>query len=261
MAVKLMSQYFLLFRPKKQWLCRTLIMPSSIVYVVVTAAAVVLFIGCSKKSSGPTAPENPPPVKNVIFTDDFENGLSSDWNQLIYQIGWTMMSIASDCGHSPTHSLTSTDSMAGLKRQIYPSIMDSIAGLEFFLLAKQNEHIDFYAALATTGSSANGLAIVMGLGLSKTDSLMYVYQAGPDSVSHKVAFAAPTFNTWYKCNIEYDFNTSIITYSLNDTVIHQQTVPAVVAPPAIQWVVTVRENPGIEGLKQYYIDDVTLYKR
>jgi hypothetical protein len=228
---------------------------SRLAYVVVTAAAVVLFVGCSKKSSGPTAPA---PVRNVIFTDDFENGLSSDWNQLIWQTGWTMMSIASDCGHSPTHSLTSTDSMTGLKRQIYPGITDSIAGLEFFLLTKQNEHIDFYAALATTGSSANGLAIVMGLGLSKTDSLMYVYQAAADSVLHKVAFAAPTFNTWYKCNIEYDFNTSIITYSLNDAVIHQQTVAA---PPSIPWVVTVRENPGILGPKQYYIDDVTVYKR
>jgi hypothetical protein len=208
-------------------------------------------------------PSTPVVTRNVFFTENFENADSiiSNWGPLIYQTGFTAMSTSTDYAHSPTHSLTGTDSLTGSKRPISPSIMDSIAGLEFYLFAKQNEHIDFYGALATTGSSLNGLAIVMGIGISKTDSLMWVFQAGPDSSAsiHKVGFAVLTLNTWNKCNIEYNFNTSTLTYSLNDVVVHTQNIP--VPPPAVQWVVTDRENPGVQGPKQYYIDDMTVYQR
>ena len=230
----------------------------AIACTVVSMAMVALLSSCKSDPAGPAVQP-----RNVIFTENFENAdsVSSNWLKIIWQQGWTAMSTSTDYAHSPTHSLASIDSMTGSKRSITPPISDSIAGLEFYLSAKKNEHIDFFGCLATTGSSINGLAIVMGMGISKTDSLMWVYQSGADSAAaiHKVGFAVPTLNTWYKCKIEYSFKTSIITYSLNDAIVHQQTVQ--VAPPAIQWVITDRESPGVQGPKQYYLDDFTVYTR
>jgi hypothetical protein len=227
------------------------------VCTVVAAGAVLIFMGCNKQ----TDPAGPiPPARSVIFSEGFETDLAN-YSQVTYMPGWSIMSISTAAAHaSSAQSLTSDTNLSGIKRAFYPGIEDSIAGLEFYLMAKQAGQTDFYVALATSGSSFNGLFTIMGMGIDKSDSLWYIYENTPtDSASMEHTNFAPLgFNIWYKCNIEYEFSTSTLTYSLNDSVIHTRTVPTTNAIPLF---VAMRDSVGAQGPKEYYIDDVTVYKR
>jgi hypothetical protein len=219
-----------------------------------------MFMGCNKKTDPAGPPDPTPPARTVIFSEDFETDLSL-YSQVTYMPGWSMMDTTKAAAHaSSAQSLTSDTNLSGIKRAFYPGIEDSIAGLEFYLMAKQAGQTNFYAALATSGSSFNGLFTIMGMGIDKSDSLWYIYENTPtDSATMEhTNFAPLAFNVWYKCNVEYEFSTSTITYFLNDSVILTRTVPTTNAIPLF---VTMRDSVGAQGPKEYYLDDVTVYKR
>lgn len=214
-------------------------------------------ITCNK-SSNPASP--PPVIRNVLLSDGFED-TSVPLKSLTYAPGWGCMSISTANPHNGTRSLTSDSSRTGIKED-FTTIYDSIAGLEFYLMAKKAEHINFYGAIARMGSAWNGLFAILGIGISATtpDSLMYVYQINPEKpeLNEQKCFALLQTNKWYKCVIEYDFTTNDLTYSVDGQVVAAKTTSPMMM---LGLFVTARDELGSQGPKEYYIDDVTIYKR
>lgn len=242
-------------------------------FQIVCAVAVIvaggIFISCQKKSSEPAGPTGPTgPQRNVFLSDGFEyssDSLANKYNKVAWVGGRGFMSTTTDTAHSGTHSLTSDSSKTGIKLGGAFSIQDSIAGLEFYLMAKKAEQINFFSALASSGSAWNGLYIILGMGISRSDSLQYIYQydpSKPDS-NYTKCFASLQFNKWYKCNIEYSFPDTTVTYSLDDSVVYTRKTP-LLSPLNVFLVArdsVVSEGAGSQGSKEYYIDDVTVYER
>ena len=206
---------------------------------------------------------------NVIFSEGFEgNNLDSAGFRVAYRgpdYGW--MIITTNAAHSGTHSLASDSNKTGI-RKILPVdqfINDSIAGLEFYLMAAKAGQTEVYSAFGQGGNSLgmlkNGWQTVFGMGIDTSDSLWCLYekysnpQADSDLV-HKRCGALEE-NKWYKCNIEYDFAAMMLTYSLNDMVVYTKSAPN----RTIEEFIVYRDTCGTQGPKEYYFDDITMYKR
>ena len=227
-------------------------------YAVCAIAAVALgglLICCDKKdaSSAPPAPE-----RNAVLSEGFENGIS-DYMQVTYAPEQGLMSVSTNYAHSGTHSLTSDSNNTGIRKSLDDPISDSIAGLEFYLMAKKAERTNFVAVIARSGSSANGLYTILGMGIDKSDSLKYIYEYQPDDTSNEHKnFAALMLNKWYKCKIEYDYSDTTLTYSLDDSTVYTRTAPS---PMTLQTFIVMRDSLGAPGPSGYYVDDVAVYKR
>ena len=207
-------------------------------------------------------------LKNVLYYEGFEGkNLDSAGFQKIYNpaaYGW--MSVSTKAAHSGNSSLASDSNNTGLRRWLDDPISDSIAGLEFYLMAKSAGHTDFFAAIVTMGTSAgmlgNGFSTLLGMGISKSDSLWYAFEKWgnpqPDSDLVHKSFAALEFNKWYKCTIEYNFATKQVTYFLDNTAIFTRNAPGF---RMLDMLVTFRDGLGEQGPKDYYIDDISVYKR
>ena len=225
----------------------------------------VVVVMCNS-SSGPTAVT--PPPRNVIFLEGFEgNNLDSAQYTKIYNPrNYGRMSISTKAAHTGKYSLTSDSNNTGVRKWLDNPIDDSIAGREFYLKALKAEKINFFAALTTMGTSAgmldNGFYSVLGMGIDKSDSLWYTFQkadnpqADSDLVQKK--FAALQLNTWYKCVVEYDFTAMKLTYFLNDREIFSKRASGI---KKFDMFITMRDSLGAPGAKDYFIDDVTIYKR
>lgn len=229
---------------------------SGILGIAAAVAVCGISIMCNK-DSGTTIMQ-----RNAVFSEGFElTDLSNaGYMQLTYVSGQGMMSISTNAAHSGSSSLTSDSNNTGIRKSLNDAIYDSIAGLEFYLMAKKAEHINFFAAIARPGSSVNGLFTIMGIGIDKSDSLQYIYENEPgDTVNNEHKnFAAIVFNKWYKCNIEYDFSNTTLSYYVDGSVVYTKSAPN---PMSLQMFVTIRDSSGVQGAKEYYIDDVTVYKR
>jgi len=208
------------------------------------------------------------PPKNVVLFDGFEgNNLDSVGYTKLYNphsYGW--MSITTNAAHSGTYSLTSDSNNTGLRRWLDNPVFDSIGGLEFYLMAKSSGKTNFFAAIVTMGTSAgmlnNGFSSILGMGIDKSDSLWYTYQKydDPQADSDLVykTFAALEFNKWYKCAVEYDFTLHKVTYLLNGTIVFTRSAPGI---NVLDMLITMRDNLGAQGAKDYFIDDISVYKR
>jgi hypothetical protein len=229
---------------------------SRIVYAIIAAVISGMIVTCNKES-GPTAPVDKVPG-TIILSEGFEGDLSS-YKQVTYQADQGMMSIATQHAHSGNGSLASDSNNTGIKRMISPSIDDSIAGLQFYLMATKLAHTNFFAAICKPGSSANGLFTIIGMGIDKSDSLKYIYENMPgDPINEHVNFAALTLNKWYQCKIEYDYSDTTLTYFLDNDIVYTRTAPS---PMTLQIFVAMRDDLGAQGTSGYYIDDVAIYKR
>jgi hypothetical protein len=207
---------------------------------------------------------------NIIFSEGFEGtNLTDAGFRVAYRgpdYGW--MTITDKAGHNnSTHSLMSDSNKTGIRKilSVDQFIKDSIAGLEFYLMAKKAGQTEVYSAFGQGGNSAgmlpNGWQTVFGMGIDTSDSLWCLYekysypQADSDLV-HKRCGALEV-NKWFKCAIEYDFNKTMLTYSLNDTVVYTKIAPN----RTIEEFIVYRDTCGAQGPKDYYFDDVTMYKR
>lgn len=195
--------------------------------------------------------------KNILLSEGFETD-TTPLLQYTYAPGWGIMSRTTVHAHTGSYSLTSDSSRTGIKKY-FDIIQDSIAGLQFYLMATKAEQINFGGAIARSGSAWDGLFAVFGMGISKSDSLQYVYQYQPDDpTNEKKCFAPLQVNKWYQCRIEYNFTTTTLTYFLDGAVVGTKTPPSVMS---LSMFVTVRDELGSPGPRGYYIDDVSAYKR
>lgn len=229
--------------------------------MVAAVAAVGMIMMCDKDNN-PIAPVNPVPVNTVpgyvILSDDFEGDLSN-YRQVSYYSTDGMLSLSTQHARAGSGSLTSDSNSTSIKKVIDPAINDSIAGLQFYLMATKTAQTNFMAALCKPGSSANGLFAIYGMGIDKSDSLGYTFENAPnDPINEHKNFAALTLNTWYKCKIEYDYTTTTLTYYLDDAVAFTRLAPD---PMTLQIFVIMRNDLGAQGPSGYYIDDIAVYKR
>jgi hypothetical protein len=234
------------------------------VFDIIAAVAVGgIVVTCN---NNPTTP--PPHPRHVILSEGFEgNNLDSAGYTKIYNPrAYGPMSITTNAAHSGTYSLTSDSNNTGLRKWLDSAISDSIAGLEFYLMAANAGQTDFFAAIVTMGTSAgmlnNGFSTVLGMGIDKSDSLWYTFQKydNPQADSDLVYknFAALEFNKWYKCTMEYDFAAQKLTYSLDDRVVFTKGASGIAK---LDMFITMRDSVGAQGPKDYFIDDITIYKR
>ena len=235
------------------------------VFCIGAAVAVSGIVVMCNKDSG-TTPTTPP--RNVLFSEGFEgtNLDSAGYTKLYNPPAYGWMSISTNAAHSGTSSLTSDSNNTGIRRWLDNPIRDSIAGLEFYLMAKESGKTNFFAAITTMGTSAgmldNGFSALLGMGIDKSDSLWYSYQKydNPQADSDLVhkTFAALEFNKWYKCTVEYDFTAQKLTYYLNGSAIYTRSAPGI---NVLDMFITMRDGLGDPGPKDYFIDDITIYKR
>jgi hypothetical protein len=229
---------------------------SRIVYAIIAVVISGMIVTCNKEG-GPAAPVDKVPG-TIILSEGFEGDLSN-YRQVTYQAGQGMMSIATQHARSGKGSLTSDSNNTSIKRMISPSIDDSIAGLQFYLMATKPAHTDFFAALCKPGSSANGLYTIIGMGIDTSDSLKYIYENMPgDPINEYKKFAAFTLNKWYKCKIEYNYSDTTLTYFLDNDTVYTRTAPS---PMTLQIFIVMRDGLGAQGTSGYHIDDVAIYKR
>lgn len=243
---------------------RSVIM-SQLFCIIGVVAGGGIVITCNNNHN-PTTP--PPHPRNVILFDGFEgNNLdSAGYTKLYNPRAYGPMSITNKAARTGAYSLTSDSNNTGLRKWLDNPISDSIAGLEFYLMAAQSGQTDFFAAIVTMGTSAgmldNGFSTVLGMGIDKSDSLWYTFQKYDDpqadsDLVHKT-FAALEFNKWYKCTMEYDFAAQKLTYSLDDRVIFTKGASGIAK---LDMFITMRDSLGTQGSKDYFIDDITIYKR
>ena len=229
---------------------------SGILGIAAAVAMSGMIMRCNNKS-GTTNPTVTVPG-TAILSEGFEGDLSN-YRQITYDPAQGMMSIATQHAHSGKASLTSDSNNTSIKARIDPSIDDSIAGLQFYLMATKAAHTDFITAICKPGSSANGLFTIIGMGIDKSDSLNYVYEYAPDDpINEHKNFAALMLNKWYKCKIEYDYSDTTLTYSLDDSTVYTRTAPS---PMTLQTFIVMRDSLGAPGPSGYYVDDVAVYKR
>jgi hypothetical protein len=198
-------------------------------------------------------------IGQSFLSEGFEGSLSN--YRQVY--GQAMMSISKQYAHSGNGSLTSDSNNTSIQCIINPYLQDSIAGLQFYIMATKKSKTNTMVGIYKSGSNANGIYTTMGMGISKSDSLEYIYEAVPDEmdidkVNLHTNFAALELNKWYLCKVEYDYNTSILEYFLNNTVIHTMIIEN---PFLLSSFVAMRDGAGAQGPSGYYIDDVIVYKR
>lgn len=230
----------------------------------IVLAAAGIFIDCDSPTS--SKPPLPPP-RQVIETDGFEyenDSLATKYNKVAWVGGRGLMSTTTAAAHSGTHSLTSDSTKTGIRLYSNFSIEDSIAGLEFYFMARKAEHIPFFAAIGLSGSEWNGLKAIVGIGTSASDSLQYIYewQANMPENEH-TCFAALRYDTWYKFRVECDFNDTTASYFMNDSNVRTIKTKDITS---INRFFVMRDSLGTQGSgpqgpAEYYLDDYTLYKR
>jgi hypothetical protein len=233
-------------------------MTKSRIVLAITALAICgIFITCNKSSNpaGPTPPPDPT-TGQIILSEGFEGDLS---NYRALSFDSLLMSITTQNPHSGTHSLTSDSNNSSIRGILDRSIDDSIAGLQFYLMATKAGQ-DLMVAFCKTGSSPTGLYTIIGMGIDKSGSLTYVYQNAPDdSINNESKnFAALTLNKWYKCRIEYDYSDTTLTYYVDDKIVRQRTTPTPMSLPVF---VVMRDSLGTQGPSGCYLDDITIFKR
>jgi len=221
----------------------------------ITAAAMGAVLMWCNTSTGPTNPPDKVPG-NVLLSEGFETD-STPLQQFTYAPSWGIMSRVTGHAHTGKYSLTSDSGKTGTRKS-FDLISDSIAGVQFYVMATKAEQINFFGAIGMSGSAWNDMSVIFGMGIGKFDSLQYYYQrqAG-DSTNEQKSFAPLQFNKWYQCRIEYDFNTSILSYFLDGAVVKTITTSIM----GFTRFVTFRDELGSPGPRGYYIDDISVYKR
>lgn len=224
-----------------------------------SAMSLLMVIGLITRcdNSSPNNPQTRVLPGKVILSEGFEGNLEN-YNQVTYHPEDGKMSISTQYAHSGKGSLTSDSNYTGIKTRIDPALDDSIAGVQFYLMATKASQTNLLVAICKPGSSASGLFTIIGMGIDKSDSLKYVYESAPGDSANSVYknFAALTFNKWYKCKIEYDFPNSNLIFYLDDGIVHQQKTEN---PLFLSYFAAMRDGLGAKGPSGYYIDDLAIY--
>jgi len=263
---------------------------------VIAACLAGMMMGCSKKDN-PVAPVDTPSYVQAqripIFTEGFESDLSSwDPNYLVVypEPIFTRMRITDAAAYTGgiqykngsgstvtvaaggTHAITTDSGSTALIYRLSDAaiILDSIAGVEFYIMAKALGQANLTLEIGKTNGSSGGLASGFGIGFDQNDSIKCMFEDFIDG--RKDTMIAPIqLNKWYKCVVEVDFRTTkTITYYINDVKVRTLPFPSssfnqIDRLLVLRGLGDVDQNnsliPASEGPKQYYADDIFLYQR
>ena len=197
------------------------------------------------------SPNNETPGRAILI-EGFEGDLAK-YRQILYDGQEGMMSISKQVALKGTGSLTSDSNSTSIKSRLGTEISDSIAGLQFYIMATKKSQTNTIVSMCKMGSSRNGLYTIMGMGISKSDSIQCVFENSPqDSLNEYKNNAAFQINKWYQCNVEYNFSDTTLTYYIDGAIVRQITAPN---PMTLQYFVIMRDNAGAQGPSGYYVDD------
>jgi hypothetical protein len=224
-------------------------------------------MGCGSSSS-PTGPAattdasiSAPAGARVILSEGFGGDLSK-WQPLyMINIGdnYPQMRITTDAFHTGTHSITSDSNRSALVFNLPDRAEDSVVCAQFYFMTKAAGHINFTVEIGQNAGSSGGLGKAFGLGFDSTNNVKSTYW-DMFTGQNDTMLGAIQPNKWYKGLVEFNWNTSTITYYLDDAVV--RTVPFPTSDMmGIDRLLVFRGINGVDGPKQYYIDDIILYKK
>jgi hypothetical protein len=236
-------------------------------------AATLLVIGCTVPNLLGTPDPLPmgPDGATVLFRDSFGGSLSHWDASYMVSIGVFYPRMRNSVAevHSGTHSVTSDSSWSALVSSLASDniINTNIAGLEFWLYAKTLGEANFAAQIGQNAGPSGGLGKSYGIGFGRNDSIKCTYFDFTDSIPYRNKSIAPIqLDHWYRCDVEVDFNAKAISYYIDSVKV--QTVPLQLDEMyGIDRILISRGEDPTDSLdhpsgpKQYFIDDVVLYKK
>lgn len=251
--------------------------------ILAISASVIIsgLMGCPSPTSPttPTAGDTPPAITGT--TTVFSSGLSptdiadsSKWSKN-YMINandfYPPMRATTDAFYSGKYSVTTDSNRTALVHAIDGDhrITSGICGVQFYIMAKKADSINFTLEIGQYAGSSGGLCKAFGIGFDVRDSIKATnYDSYGGRTDKMVGAIQP--NHWYKCKIEIDFTTKKTTYYIDNQKVDEGTLPTIemygidrlVILRGLEYV-TSDQNviPCKDGPKQYYIDDVVLYTR
>ena len=220
--------------------------------------SLMFVMGCNSSN-------NPPASSPSILSEGFEGSLSSWQTEFMINFGdptYPRMRITTDAAHNGTHSLISDSNRTALLYNLPDKLQDSIACLQFYMMAKEQGHTNFTVQIGQDAGSSGGLCKKFGFGFSPTDSIVTVFFDNYGGV-HDTAVKAIVLNQWYKCNIEVNFTTQVISYLLDDQIVRTAPLPTIEMYGIDKLLVLRGFEPteGEDGVKKCYVDDIVLYKK
>lgn len=227
-----------------------------------TVAACSLFIisGCEDKN--PATGDS----RTVIFSDGFENGLSG-W-QPVYQVTqedlYKPMRINSTDKKTGSNSITSDSSMTALYHIELDRIETGTIGVEFYMMAKSLEKTNFGVEIGQNPGSSGAVSPAYGIYFDPSDSIKCTSYASFPSVDIQKMVAPIQAGKWYKLNVEVNMTTSTVSYSIDGAVVHTEKTSSLYG---IDRLLVFRGKYGkdysssSDGVKPYFIDDITYYKK
>jgi hypothetical protein len=137
-----------------------------------------------------------------------------------------------------------------------------VVGIQFYIMAKSSGQTNFTVQIGKNAGSSGGLGKEFGLGFDKSDYVKCVFYNLDDFTPQQDSLLAPIqFNHWYKCVVEINFATNMVTYYLDDVLVKSMNFPALATMYGIDRLLAFRGLEGADGPKPYYADDIAVYKK
>ena len=233
------------------------------------AAGALLVTGCSEKENpaGDNTGLLDTANRVVVFRD---SGIidPEPWNVYSFQLTLNdtitkKMSFDSTVGNNYLGSIYSpannTARALTFSEMGSDPVMDSIVGMEYYLMAKSSAKTNFIAFLGKEGGSIRNSAYYVGMGFDMSDSIKMLWTSNAVAGQENKNLSPIVFGKWYKCTVEYDIFTYTATYYIDNKKVGTHLMPSL-STFGYNMFVVYRDAQGQEGMAPYYFNDITLYK-
>ena len=239
----------------------------------VMVCGMVIITGCG--DSG-TTPVNT--YGTVLLSEGFESGIASLRWEGKYMVSseeqYTQMSITTAAAHTGTHSITADSNLTALIHQELDRVESGIVGVEFYMKAQTKSKANFGVEIGQNPGSSGAVSPAFGIFFDPSDSLKCTaFNSFPQLDSQRLV-APIQADHWYKCKVEVNMTTSIVSYYIDDALMHTAKcvdtaagVGSGINLHGIDRLLVVRGQFGkgyveaSDGPKPYYLDDITYYKK
>lgn len=192
---------------------------------------------------------------NKIFSDGFETGDTSNWDQYSAQI--QKMSATNVTSYQGTYSARSTADYQILTKQ-FAAINSGIAIVDAYVMMTQRE-ANSYLAVVIEGDLYGGSDGHIGLAFGRPEADFVSWfrddNWNEDRINHP---QTAQIGTWYKVTLKHDFNTGVSSVYLNDDFIHQKTTN--INSLSAIWIGDGTQTSGGDVISDnYFIDNITVY--
>lgn len=237
--------------------------------VMAMAAGCLIGTGCTEKEN-PVAPALLDTANRAVIIRDSAIVDPAPYSSYFFQLGLDdtitkRMSFDSTVGmgnnylgsiYSPANNTARalTFSEAGSD-----TVMDSIVGIEYYLMAKSSAKTNFIAFLGKEGGSIRNSAYYVGIGFDKSDSIKMLWTSNAVAEQQNKNLSPIVFGKWYKCTVEYNIFNYTATYYLDNKVVGTHLMPWL-STFGYNMFVVYRDAKGQNGMAPYYFNNFTLYE-